>query len=247
MAATAAARQLTEQHRRAQLRLGSQVATQLLAAWQLLDPADLDGTFDRWLAAVLPIVDGQRTKSARLAGNYLEVFKRLELGGTVSVPLILDETVDAARFATSMVVTGPASIKKAMTRGQTLERAVDVAQVRTIGAAVRHTLDGGRSTVNMTLSADRQALGYARATSGAPCYFCAMLASRGAVYKGEDTAGFQPHDSCACQPEPVYRDDSRMPPGNERWSDMWQQAKEQARDEGTYDPAPIFRRLVESA
>jgi hypothetical protein len=41
-------------------------------------------------------------------------------------------------------------------------------------------------------------------TSGHPCAFCAMLESRGAIYKTERTAAFQAHNHCACVPVPVF-------------------------------------------
>lgn len=43
-------------------------------------------------------------------------------------------------------------------------------------------------------------LGYARVLAGeVNCAFCAMLASRGAVYKTEQTAGFEAHDNCVVE------------------------------------------------
>lgn len=71
-------------------------------------------------------------------------------------------------------------------------------------------------------------LGWARVLTGERnCSFCAMLASRGAVYKSEKTAGFEPHDRCDCHPELVVK--------GQRWDgddmaaalqDLWEDARD---------------------
>ena len=69
-----------------------------------------------------------------------------------------------------------------------------------------------------------------------------MLASRGAVYKTERTAGdgHKFHDSCGCTPEPVYSRQNDPPP----FAGEWAEAKRIARDEGIRTDV-AFRRLVE--
>ena len=202
--ATLTARRLTESHRLAQARLGAITVARMRALWALLDPEALDSTFDRWLLAALPVIQGQRSTSARLAGNYLAAFKALELGVSARPVTVLDETADPSAVTTSLLVTGPLSIKRAMGRGVPIRRAVDVAQAASSAAAMRHVLDGGRRTITDTVRADRQALGWARVTSGNSCPFCSLLAGRGAVY-GEASADFEAHDGCSCSAEPVYR------------------------------------------
>jgi hypothetical protein len=53
----------------------------------------------------------------------------------------------------------------------------------TLGTAARIALDGGRTTTLDTVKADPAAVGWWRMTDGDPCHFCAMLASRGIVFK----------------------------------------------------------------
>jgi len=78
-----------------------------------------------------------------------------------------------------------------------------VALVRVSGAVARHVLDSARETLLASVRADRRARGWARVTSAEPCKFCAMLASRGAVYSA--TSGvFQAHDHCGCTLEPAF-------------------------------------------
>lgn len=201
--ATLAGSRLTEVHRLAQVTLGVQVVDQLNMVWPLLDPADLDGTFDRWLLAVTRIVAQQRSASARLAGSYLVAFARLELGPGTRMTPVLEPGVDARALTTSMLVTGPVSVKRAMTRGVLLDRAVDIAKAASSAAGMRHALDGGRQTIQQTIRHDDRAVGFQRVTSGQPCEFCSMLAGRGAVYK-DDTVDFEAHDGCSCTSEPVF-------------------------------------------
>lgn len=242
MAATAQARRLTETHRLAQARLGAQTVAQMFTAWRLLDPENLDGTIDRWLRIAVPLVERQRTISAQLAGNYLTTFRALEIGTTgPRFTPVLVPTVAAEAIATSLTVTGPVSMKSAASRGVIITQAEDVARSRAAAAAMRHTLNGGRETVVQTMRADPRALGWARATSGKTCAFCAMLAGRGAVYS-EDTADFEAHDHCACSAEPVYREDAALPTGSDRFQAMWQEARQL---DG--EPVDNFRRLVEAA
>jgi hypothetical protein len=243
MAATALGAQLTELQRVAQLRLAARTIAQLRLVWGLLDPADLDETFDRWLRVAVPVVQTNRAASARLAAAYLAAFRRAELGTVEGLPVVLAAPVDVKAVTTSLLVTGPWSVKKAMSSGVDLARAVDVAEARSSAAAMRHVLSGGRETIVETVAADRQALGWARVASANSCGFCAMLASRGPDYGSENTAAFEAHDGCQCGAEPVYRDDAGWPTNSERYRELW--------DEHTAglsggEARAAFRRVVEA-
>lgn len=240
MAATAQGRRLTEAHRLAQARLGAITVRQMVAAWGLMTPDALDASTERWLRTVMPIITGQRARSARLAANYVATFKALEIG-TAAVPVVLAETVPAQQLVTSLTVTGPTAVKTHMRIDPTTKRAMEIGQSMSARAAMRHVLGGGRDTITSTMENDSQALGWARATSGRPCAFCAMIASRGPVYKGS-TVEFQPHDGCACTAEPVYRRDAAWPAGSERFRDLWAEASS-----ADGDTTKNFRALVESA
>lgn len=188
----------------AQLRLGATTVALMTKVWPLLNPDDLDGTFDRWLAAVIPIVQTQRRVSAATAANYLTTFRTLVLGADEGFVPTLADRANRKALATSMLVTGPLAVRSALGRGVPIARAVDVAKARSAGAAMRHALDGGRDTIMGAVRADSRAVGWARIASGKACEFCSLLADRGAVY-GEDSADFPSHDHCSCSAEPVYR------------------------------------------
>lgn len=221
MAATLEAQRLTEAHRKVQLRVGVETISQLAATWRLLDPENLDDTLDRWLRVALPIIRSQRTRSARLAANYLTTFRSLEIGMSVGFAPVLAEVAAAEAVTTSLVVTGPASVRSALKRGVPIAKAVETAQAKSAASGMRHVLNGGRDTIINTIDSDPRALGFARAVSGKPCHFCAMLASRGPVYKSQQSGGFQAHDHCSCAVEPVYRRDADWPAGSRRYQELW--------------------------
>jgi hypothetical protein len=233
VAATLEAARLTEAHRLAQQRVGRNAAAQALVAFRLLDHEDLDHTIERWIEVVVPLIQSNRQTSARLAASYLDVFRGMELGITPGrfTPDIAED-LPFRQLTTSLLVTGPAKIRSGLAKSHNVEQVLNAAQVATAGAAMRHAMNGGRDTVQRTVRADRSALGYARTVSGAPCAFCAMLASRGPVYKDDsfDASdarfhGFgeaKVHDHCSCGVEPVYRRDAAWPIGTNRYSQLWQ-------------------------
>lgn len=81
---------------------------------------------------------------------------------------------------------------------------------RQSAAAERIVLDGGRGAVFNYANRDKRAIGYARASaSGTPCGWCAMLISRGAVYRSARSASLSAdgdlyHDNCHCYAEPIF-------------------------------------------
>jgi hypothetical protein len=169
--------------------------------FKLLDPLNVDRTFPDWLRTALPVIELQRGTSSQLAANYLTAFKRLETDSDLE-PVLADPASPEA-VATSLLVTGPISLKNAAARGVPLRQAVSVAEAASSAAAMRHALNGGRETITHTVRSDADATGWQRVTSGKPCDFCSMLAGRGAVYS-DDTVHFDSHDGCACSAEPVW-------------------------------------------
>src|SRR5690606_23876522 len=146
------------------------------------------------------------------------------------------------QVTTSLLVTGPYSLRRNLAGGMPFARAVDVAQAGQAAAGMRHVLSGGREAIVGTVREDRRALGWARATSGNACAFCQMLAGRGAVYARE-SADFEALGSCGCTAEPVYSESSAWPPGAREARERWDEAKARAADEDV-DAAVMFRRLV---
>lgn len=83
------------------------------------------------------------------------------------------------------------------------------AGARQAATAAREAMNGARGEI-FTLSArDKKAVGYIRLSrTGTPCGWCAMLISRGPVYKSKQSAEYKDgdlyHDNCKCYAEPVF-------------------------------------------
>src|SRR5690606_1703614 len=104
---------------------------------------------------------------------------------------------------------------------------------RQAAAVDRLVQNGARGDLWVTAEKDREVLAYARVSrTGTPCGWCAMLISRGPVYKtagaatfGLDGEGDRYHDNCHCYAEPVfsleqYEQDSRFDL-NREYSRLW--------------------------
>lgn len=84
-------------------------------------------------------------------------------------------------------------------------RTPDVESALTLvtGVTEKMVMDSGRDTVINAVRDDKYAKGWARVPEPGCCAFCALLSTRGAVYK-KNTAGFESHDHCRCHAEPVF-------------------------------------------
>lgn len=220
MASNPDAARLTELHRRSQTVIAERVSLLTARAWlSLMDPFDVDGSFARWFPVTAQIVRAQASVSAQIAAVYYSTFRRLEVGepfqATPAAPPSADE------MARSLRVTGPAAVKRAQ-RVNTVGRAMEIGRAMSSRSAARLALAGGRDTIAAAIQSDRYCIGYYRATSGAACAWCAMVASRGATYKSQESASFHAHDGCNCTAEPLFADtDSQLPAASQRYRELW--------------------------
>jgi hypothetical protein len=200
MAKTPVGTQLTDGHRRQQLAIRAQALRDFTRLWPLWNGDQ--ASFEQMVAAALPVMGAYHRVSSALAARYFEQFRAAErikgdARGLAARPLDRDKA-----FA-SLMVTGQRQTQKAILSGASPQAAMQTALVRTSGTVTRMVLDGGRDALALSTATDRQATGWHRVTSGDPCAFCAVVASRGAVF-GESSADFEAHDHCACFAEPAY-------------------------------------------
>ncbi|MER7988693.1 hypothetical protein ABTY53_24325 [Streptomyces noursei] len=176
-----------------------------------------------------------------------------------------EEHHDRAAVA-SLVSQGPAKVRQRVdqaddgqARGrlddggflQELEDAVDTAGRASAGAADREALRAGRDLIDQASKRDRRVVGWARVTDGNPCAWCAVLASRGAIYTSQVTAArggrrkpkdsldgrvranrrppvaredlTRYHNGCHCQTVPVYSRNDFMTPQARAFDRQWQE------------------------
>lgn len=238
MAVSVEAVRLNEQHRLIQAQLSAQTMRDAILLWRVLaeDPQRNQAT---WLQVILALIRRNRARSARYATDYARAFRYLEAGPRAGpftpVPQL---EVPFEKIAASMVATGPAALaerakKLDVERVPARSRAMRNIMESNARAVSRHVLDGGRDSLDEVVRRDPQALGWYRVTDSDPCFWCAMLASRGPVY-GEDSfdesdarfsgpGNHKVHDGCACSLQPIYR---RGDPGLDQaraWELLWQQ------------------------
>lgn len=200
--------------------MASAGATAAQAFDLLLDPSDLDRSFAAYSTVATRVVNSHRAEASAAAGAFVTAFRASE-GVPGTVPARLAGAVVPAQAATSLLVTGPVTVKRALASGASLEVAMARGRLATAGAASRLAVNAARETVIATVASDKRAVGWARATDGQPCYFCAMLASRGPVYKSEGSADFRSHGRCGCVATPVYSYDQPWPPGASEFRDLY--------------------------
>lgn len=267
--------ELSRQHAVDQETLADNVIVTLWPLWHIMDFERLDETSILWTEAVTPVVETTYLQSQRLAAAYeanvrfatlptadplpieaplvqlpngiradhfqLPDFGRSEAGSTV-VELDPPDTVD---IKTSLLVEGNYNIKAQMPVPE--EEAMQGGLYRTSGAAVRQSLKGARNVTNNVIQMDRRVLGYARYTDSDPCHFCALLASRGAVYGKRSFVasdrGFaanpeapevpddyidvsKVHNNCKCTLRPVYAKSQAMDSDAKFYKTQWENAKD---------------------
>lgn len=227
MAGSATAEQLTTEHRRLQLQLRNLTAAQVLALARGLPADTFVGEFDRLELALETLVQARRRESAGLAAAYYRAIRMTKgQGAAIDVRTAGRAAPEALR--SSLRVTGPVAYKRAIAAGKTATQAAAIAHTMLVGSTSRHVLNGGRETILDTIKADARATGWERVTDGNPCAFCAMIASRGRVFKSEQSGGFRPHDHCGCSVEPRFINEPDISDRNREFRQLWNRTQREA-------------------
>lgn len=230
---------LAEAHRLAQHRLGIQTVALWSRLFPLLDLTNLDGTTERWIRLAAPAVQQLHVRSAGLAADYLGTARSLDVSDTGFVPIRAVSSME--QIVASLRVSGPVTAKAFTADGVPLSRLRRSVFSSSSGTAMRLVLQGGRDTITGTVAADPRAVGWTRTTSGRPCAFCAMLASRGPVYS-EQTVRFRAHGKCSCGAMAVYRRADGWTDQARRYREQWD---ETTAGRSGRDALNAFRRTLE--
>lgn len=234
MAVTTAAASLTQAHHAEQNKNGALVAYIVAQLWlRTIDPDDISGSSANLIARLIPLLRQRRDFSAIQARQYFQAFRQAELQRSEGFSMPAMTELDLPTLETSLRVTGEVALKKRiaglplgddippLTKQLLIKQAITDTATDISGSATRHVMNGGRDELLNLVNEDREALGYIRVTDGDPCYFCAMLASRGPVYDDLSFDESDPrfigpgehkvHDHCGCGTEPVYDRKTRWP------------------------------------
>lgn len=211
---------LSERHRAAQARLQIIIAADVARIFPLLDVNNLDKSFGGYADAMTRVINARRRVSASLGATYYSSIRVDAIEDDQFTP-VLSDTADSQQVFTSLLVTGPVAIKKAVSSGRDALAARDAALMATAKSAQRHVINGGRGTILSSVKRDNRSVGWARLTDGKPCAFCSLLASRGPAYKSETTAQFKSHDGCGCTPVPVFDFNAPWPGRGEEFRTLY--------------------------
>lgn len=244
-AQAAASRALTERFKAEQNRSAARVAALIALYYQARVNVEDPSSVERWLELMIPRLINVSDSGARSAAEFYAALRRIEVPGVEPYsPRATLGTIDSG-VRKSLQTVGPFDYmnKAAEIRNLDVSPAQEKAllaeakQVTTKAIAssvVRHAQAGSRQTIHDNTAQDQVALGWVRVTRAKPCFFCAMLASRGIKYRAFKEGAFdlsdsrftgdgdaKVHDNCGCSLKPVYVDNDPLVAATEKWAEMW--------------------------
>lgn len=265
MALTDIGHRLSVDHRRNQQSIRREFLrgfSQLWPVWNVTDP----GSFGRLVDAALPLTEQLHGASSAATSRYLNAYRQVE-GVQGETPDLTPARFNREAVQSSAYVTGQNQARRSLDAGFPTEQVRRTTLTTLTGAMARHVADGGRQTLMGAVREDGQAFGWERMTGPDPCPFCAMLASRGSVYKSRESAelvgfgsdnvrrGFPAqygrirgtrqrgdsfHDNCNCYAEARYLGDPLISEENRPYRELWNETTQDSSD-----PIKDFRRAYE--
>lgn len=146
------------------------------------------------------VMTNARVRTHEAAARYLHG------QGVVNIPPLREYRVDAVEQMIEDAVPDSVASDPVDESTRTTPHVVEQVQKSVARAASRHAQQPARETVQETADEGGSEMGWARVLTGArSCAFCAMLASRGPVYKSDKSALFRGgasmdayHNGCDC-------------------------------------------------
>lgn len=245
----AAARQseaLTAAFKAQQNREAAKVAALVALYYRQRVVVDDPASVEAWLNLVIPQIIRRSDRGALSAVEFFAAVRALEAPGAAPFAATPATGMVDAGVRKSLMAVGPGDYMNKMRDIKALEttpqmekallaEAKQVTAVKLAAATVRHTQAGGRQTIYSAAERDRVALGWVRVTRAQPCFFCAMLASRGLHYRAFTEGAFDAsdarftgdgdakvHDDCGCSLKPVYAENDPVVERNEDFKDLWE-------------------------
>lgn len=197
----------------AQAGLAESLGDALALLWPLLALAALKDALPSFKRAVAAVVRQHSLAAASLASQQYRS-QRVSAGvagrftPVLAAPPPAAAVAEAVDWALAPLWSSAVPIAQFPDAPEETKRvastAIADAKARLAQASEKLVLDVGRDTVIGNVQRDPVAKGWARLTEPDPCYWCAMLAARGAVYRSQKTASFDAHDHCRCHVEPWF-------------------------------------------
>lgn len=255
-----AAYALTATYKAKQNRLGALIASLVAIYYRQRVDVEDPAAIAKWLDLMIPrILQGSQATGV-LGAQFATELRALEVPNAPALSFDPVQAVVEEQIRKSLQVVGPFAYENKAREIRTLDvpdtqRKALLAEAKQAtsqaisSATMRHVQNGGRSTILAATQTDRLALGYVRVTKDKPCYFCAMLASRGVVFAEDSFLDSDPrfvgngtakvHDHCECAVKPVYvKESDEAFKRTEQFTEMWQKW---GKGQGS-DSVKLFRR-----
>lgn len=278
---------LAARHQRRQEQIADSLRERIKSSFSVFDPHDLDRNSIEWTRTAVDAIHRAFEDSQIASDAFIREVRVLDAPDAPPLPghLLASEAVregartlsphrdylvgpgrevlppfDEYNAGLRMLSAGPAYVKSQMPApvGDAMSKAADNAA----GRAVEIALDGGRNLAYDTAARDRVAIGWRRVTDTNPCSFCAMLASRGTVFKegsyAASDARFDPpenlrqltegelpakvHNNCRCSLVPVFTREERFSDEALAWRALWNKSTKGLRGNAALN---AFRRAYE--
>jgi len=186
-----------EQFAQANRDLRKLVLADLVAFWRHLDPQEADVTRDALLRFVPLLVAQYGEVAAAIAADFYDNARETSrvvgrFTATVADPVDEETVLSRVRWSVGPLY-GKSDPAAALGR---LEQHVD-----------ELTLRPGRDTIARNTGRDPAGPRWARVPVGKTCAFCLVAASRGAVYRSEESASRHFHGQCDCTATPFWPKD----------------------------------------
>ncbi|QNO01034.1 capsid maturation protein [Mycobacterium phage CELFI] len=265
------------QHVERQEQIAATTAAGLALLWPIMNFGDLDGSTPSWLHATTLQIKMGWDESSEAAFEYVQQ-ALFSSEPDATPPVKAAVSFPAQEIQTAMRVRGPVEVKRQVARAKPEAEAMEAGKAKSEGTGATKATDGGRSEVLQFVQREAprrlkqgRAIGYARKTDNNPCYFCAILASQGAVFYKEDAfavsnsklrqvkwssnsdkgarrafIGDGPakvHDNCQCTMRPVFSEKDKWDERAKYFLDLWEQYGHGTYVDGKYlSPEANFRR-----
>jgi len=200
-----------EEHYLAQFAIVAALAAAARELWPILNPADLEGTFPTVARGLAALTEEYSRASISVAADHYADLRASKVPGGFSVPVI--DAPSPSRILTTLDQIGETSFAEARAIPDDLFLAeITASLARGAGVTVESIVaDAASDEIFAAIRRDDQAQGWARITRPGACYFCRMLASRGAVYYTERSGSFRAHapkngrgGTCRCTVEAQF-------------------------------------------
>lgn len=232
--------------RTAQVAISAAAMRDAVKLWPLLDPRRLTQTWPGWLQAMILLTKTYHAQSSLAAGRSYRLARAEATRSPAPSSLIKLAAPPSDEWMTRAYgFAGPGTLSKDTAQPNTALSTV-------LGTTSRIVMDGGRTTVFDTVEDDPVAVGWYLQTDGRPCYWCAMIASRGVVYKehsldasnarfeGDGTAKL--HNHCHCCLAPAFSVDHELPDISQEAQDVYYDATRGLKGPRNQENvAPLFR------